>query len=259
MDNNTYLKVFNTLIQPIPDPEVIVVSGILKSSGQFTFRSSFNLPNRTLTPAVATGDLTVSILDENNHPINSVTVQTNFTASITSAEGSAVTSPLISIGSIPLLVELPGSPSAETIEIASNHGAVISKASVNSQLLLGIVADIPDNAFKARERSHDGDRFVPATPAQIARARAILTKRVAEIQKLLNSKNAQVAALPLRELIKEIKRLTFDNYTVANAAQLTQAQVVLAIEDIIYKIERRHKRPKPAESGKSEKHDEKKH
>ena len=242
MDDNTYSKVFNALSQPIADPDVFVISGILDSSGQFTFSSSFEVPNGVLTPDAPNGDLTISTLDANNNLINSVTLQSDFTAIATLAKGAGSNSPIIQLDAIPVLVSLPTSPNIESIQVTSKNGGIVTKISASSQLLQGIVSDIPDNAFKERvrdkDRAHDHDRntFAPATTAQIAKDRDILLKNVSSIQNFLESKHSKEAIEYLSKLIDQIKRMTFSDYTVSNAAQMTQLQVIQGIESIITKI-----------------------
>ena len=106
-----------------------------------------------------------------------------------------------------------------------------------------MISAIPDNAFKSRERHRgtdydlDSDDVKSASPKQIQKYRIFLTKEVTEIQKLLNNKNQHEEAIErLKELIRQIQRFTFEDYTVVDGSQFTQSQVIAGVESIIYKI-----------------------
>jgi hypothetical protein len=64
----------------------------------------------------------------------------------------------------------------------------------------------------------------------------MLNAEVSKIQNLLKSKHPGVAIEPLNVLIERIKWMTFNNYEVTDASELTQQQVVDDILSISKKL-----------------------
>ena len=248
MDAETYPIVFRYLKQSIPDPEVLLVSGILENSGKFTFDEADHLQYGNLTPSSATGDVVVSAFDQNDRLLSSVQLQSDFSAINYPGPGAKGISINVSVAAIPIVVELPFDANIDSIQVSSNRGKIANKVSLDSLTLQGIVASIPDQAFKSRSHrhrnDHDSDDVKLASSKQIKRYRIFLANEVAEIQKLLNSKRAKQQVFKtketvrlLKELIEQIRKMTFDNYVTVDATQLTQSQVILGIDAIKEKIE----------------------
>jgi len=242
IDTQTYLTTFKTLLTPTPDPDVILVSGLLSDTGIFTFGPSKRLPQGELTQSNLGGDIKVSTLDINNVEINSVVLQSDFGALISYPEGySGSLTP--TMGAIPIVVALPNSPNINTIQISLN-AKPIAKTSVNAQLLLDIIESIPDNAFKLNElfEKNDHDEDMGNSINKIYKIKNHLAKEAEEIQKILNSKRPEKATYKLGELTEEIEHKTYLNYTVIDATQTTRQQVISEIEAIIKSISSDHHR-----------------
>ena len=238
IDELTYRLAFEWFLNPTPDPQILLVSGILASSGQFTFKSSYQIPNGTLNDSLPSGDVVVSALDQYGRQLSSVRFQSNFNAIATLAPGSTG-SPNITLGAIPVVVSLPFDSNMTSISVSSNNGKILNQVSLKGQLLSGIISSIPNQAFKSRrhhkrdDRENDNDNAKPASQKQIQKYRIFLGHEVTQIQKILDSKHPKRAAALLKELIDRIEWITFDNYQVTNSMQYTQLQVIDGIESII--------------------------
>ncbi len=220
------------------DPEVLVVSGVLKKSGTFEFRSSFALTNGTLTESNPAGDFTISTVDGNNKLINSISVHSNFNLIMSVKNGAPAGPAIVDAGAMPVVVSLPLDSNIESIQVSQN-GKLIQKASLKSQLLEGIFTRIPDNAFKTWEQcDHDGNHSSDEARVSIliSRDRKILARRVSRIESILNSKHPRAAIEPLTELIEDFERMTNRNYTTSDSSELSQSEVISQIRSIIISL-----------------------
>lgn len=134
---------------------------------------------------------------------------------------------------MPVAVSIAYDPNIRSFQVLK-AGKVLTTSSLNSRLLSGIINSIPEDAF----RVSGWDRLCGMTTSK---ERTILIEMASGIQKILNSKHPEQALVPLRLLINTVKLFTYENYIVADSTELTQAQVVAEIIDIIVSIEpKRH-------------------
>jgi len=123
-----------------------------------------------------------------------------------------------------------------SLQVAKN-GTVISKTTLKAQLLDGIVSRIPDYAFKVPPYSFCDKKNLVSEQAWnekfIEHERKSLNKKVAEIQRQLNSKHPKTAAISLRMLIEKIERITYPNYSVNDNYWLSQRDVISEINSLI--------------------------
>lgn len=241
IDNKSYNTILTTMLKPLAvDPPVLVVSGMLNSSGTFDFESSYTSQEGTLTESNSSGDVAISTLDANNKIIDSVWVKSDFSLMGSAVDGEAYSNPVIQTPSAPIVVSLPLDPNIESIQIFKDN-KIIQKSSVKDQLLTGIVRRIPDRAFKVwmqcehHHGYHTNDEY--RVQKLINQYRSDLNKKVQKTQKALNAKQTRTAVLLLKELVLEIEMITTKDYETVDSFELTQSQVIDQFNSIIDSLE----------------------
>ena len=238
IDSTSYSSIFKSLLKPPIDPDVIVVSGLLSDTGTFTFGPSKELLTGIFTQSVENGDIKVSALDSNNVEISSVSLKSDFTASVSYFNGGLGPASL-EMSSIPVVVALQYDSHITSFQISQN-GKTVAKTFLNAAILLEIIQSIPDNAFRLigkRGQDDFDDDTKNDIVTRVYNIKKHLLKEVASIQNELNSRENKKAKHSLEKLEEKIKRLTYENYTFLDATQSSQQQVISELQSIIKKIE----------------------
>ena len=142
----SYSTIFQKLLQPADDPEVLLVAGILTSRGTFESSSLYQISKGTLS-TTQPGNFVVNILGASGETISQLSEAVSFTANL---------NPIgrVSTDSIPIILSLPYASNADLVQLTLNSQPVAT-FTPSSQLLLNAVQAIADSSFvkdPARER-----------------------------------------------------------------------------------------------------------
>jgi hypothetical protein len=236
-DDTTYNTILASMVNPPPeDPATILVTGVLMETGDFAFGPSLNLPNGTVTTSIPGGDLDLSALDSDGNVVTSISMKSNFSAYFSIADQSTSAPSLLDIGAMSVLLEIPADASIDHLQLSQN-GKALQITSMGGQLLSGIGKQIPDNAFRSSEWCHQDSRWSCGGQA-ILKDRKRLNDLISRIQSMLNKgklytdSSRQLIQL-FNCLISEIKRITYENYSVADQSQLTRSEVIAQIQSVL--------------------------
>lgn len=137
----TFGAIFENLLTAQPDPQVMVLSGILSQAGLVQLGPTAFQSNGTSTPFVKAAGGAVTALDDTGAILAQASFATANQLQFLTDDGSTV-----SATDIPFLIQLPVGASASTIQIASN-GQVLKSFNPASQLLIDAITEIPATSF----------------------------------------------------------------------------------------------------------------
>jgi hypothetical protein len=223
VDDRTYSLIFNYLRFPIIDPKTILVSGILSDTGSVSQLAVFDIPNGVATSSQSGGDLSINTLDKNGILLNSVTIKSDFRRRVRRAPGD--TRPSIEVGTLaPISVELPASPNIAYVQVKQNQKEIL-KSSIIGGLLVSTINRIPLTAFKAIGCIRPADKLLFAQ-----KEKDVLVKLAIAAQKVMDSKNPQVAPILLDGIVLGIKAVTSNTFISMDAFDLSPNDAVAQIK-----------------------------
>jgi hypothetical protein len=239
MDISTYEIILKNLMNPPPDPEVVIISGVLTEAGEFTFGPSATLSGGTLTSSNSAGNLKINALDQSGKILSSVAIETDFTINVLYPPGKVTGPAIVDAGAMPVVVTLPANQAIDSFSVVQN-GKVIKQTSLSAQTLQGVIESIPISAFKEpdeckRVNQHD-KREVEFCQDFIAIDQKILNKEVTRIQSQLNSKNPKRAIGQLNELVAVLGEMLSSSYPIMNSSNLTKKEIIAEIESIAISV-----------------------
>jgi hypothetical protein len=233
MDILTYPAIFRALQGPASDPQVLLVSGILTSSGQFQSASYDYIKNGTASVGSSTGDFSISVLDSTGTTLYQVTEQPQFSLFLDPLPGVVadnVTTGQVPVNSIPVTLSLPYSANASQVEIIFQKKTIAS-VSPNSQLLITSIEGIPSTSFK---RDPDGSEKILLAQAEN------IDKQLMQCQKetAAHEGDAQIscingAILSTLGLRQEIDLLLNSSTITSNPLQVTKLQVLATVDSVV--------------------------
>jgi hypothetical protein len=160
IDFTTYGIILQNLVSPpLLDPAVVIVSGVLTESGEFTFGPSAALPNGTLSASNPSGDLSINTLDQNGKILNSVSIQQDFTVNVLYQPGKVSGPAVVDAGAMPVVVTLPFESTVDSFSVVQN-GKIIKQTSLNAQTLQGLIVKNRMNASTSISTTKKKSSFV---------------------------------------------------------------------------------------------------
>ncbi|MBC7385654.1 MAG: Ig-like domain-containing protein, partial [Cryobacterium sp.] len=142
IDSNFYGSVFKSLLLNPVDPELLVVAGVIHSSGAVDILPVNYVPEGTVSDSAAENNSRIVLRNENGQEIGSATFDTNYSTEIIPSRGASVTTEIS-----PFVVKLPYSADVSVVEVES-QGKVVKTILPNSALLLDTIKAIATTSYK---------------------------------------------------------------------------------------------------------------
>ncbi len=207
---STFSALMSNLIGPAVDPEVILISGILKNDGIFESKPLLLLPEGLVSGSVD-GALSVELISESGAVISTIQQDVQFMIETT----TDVSSSLSAVNEVPIAVSIPYSENLAEVRVLW-QGQVVYTLKPDSNLLREAVQGIPSFAYRT---------------AADQRKRHLLQD--ISIFEGLILKNNYSAALGLLSAIRnKISNWLLDDYQRTNTYEYEKSEILTIIDAV---------------------------
>jgi hypothetical protein len=208
----SFSTIFKLLEQPATDPEVLLVTGLLTSSGEFQSSALYHSLNGTLS-ASETGNFSVNVLDPTGKVISTLSQNITFQADLDPVG-------VVSVNAVPIVVSVPYASNADQVQIVFNKKTIASY-SPNSELLVDAIKAIPSAEYKRN----------PLLGSWILLGEANL------ISDFLKQGQTWVAILIAEDLKAQAGLLLNPSFQKTDPRQTSQADLIMDINSVISRLQ----------------------
>jgi hypothetical protein len=236
-----YSIVSSTLLKPPSDPEVLVISGIVSTTGEVTPGSAFDIDHGFLSAGDIGGNLEIRAVSASGSVENRLPINVSTTVLRTSSTSIPVS---LDLGKMAFAVAMPITESTNKIEFAFG-GITKNSQNLGALLLNGIVSSVPLEEYKlppagkCPKRSSAEMCNKVALDFQLSEQRAVIAM-AGQIEKELNSKTPERAIPGLNVLVALLQSTTSKDYLVADGTELSQNEAVDQIRQLEQSVKKNH-------------------